>query len=96
MAAPEIGMTMIVLGCPCEWSLALQRSIVWEHWWYWLPQMMTLPLHCLQLQQRVVFCYPHGAMLMDFTPSLPPPAAVAGSLTAPSAELVCWAPGSDL
>jgi hypothetical protein len=48
VAAP--GMTVVVLGHPCKWLLASQRSIVWKHWWYCLLQMVTFPLHRLQLQ----------------------------------------------
>ena len=81
MAAPE--MTIVALGHPCEWMLALQRPVVWERWWYCLLQMMTFPLHWLQLQWRVILCYPVGATLRDCAPSLSRPAMMSGSIALP-------------
>ncbi len=57
-------------------------------------QLMTFPLRLLQLQWRVVFCYPGGTMLRDCAPSLPCSAMVANSLVASSVGLASWALGS--
>ncbi len=94
MAAPIVEWTGVLLGPLCKWLLALQRPVVWELWWCCLLQLMTFPLHWLQLPWMVVFCYPADAMLEDCAPSLSRPAGVAGSTATSSVGPALWAPGS--